>query len=370
MPIKLLPKPAPTPPPPADEAQKTKRQRRRIFVLILLVSLGVHGLAGLIAAGFIIARYLAPPPAVFVAKKTVTIPPRQLEQKMAAAEFEAMSSTPAFDDKIASTRATADLALPDLPKMPVDDMMPMDPSLITDQITSVVGSGGMGSGGGAGGDGSGLGGLGGDGESFSFFGIKTAGKSVVILFDISQSVLTKATRAGVPIEKIKEETKTLLAGLSVNTRFGLIQFSRGYLPFKNELSVPTDAVRQEVATWMDTEFRTTGSLSGRGVVQKPVNGIESVLDAAFAMNPDVIFIISDGDFQRGHGGGGAAPKEGGGSSQDVPLEDIEKLVSARQKERPEPVKINFVGFQMKPQHKDGLTKIVRRSHGTLKEIGP
>jgi hypothetical protein len=129
----------------------TKGKRRTIIASVILVSIVVHVLIGIGAGIWIVARYLQPPEATFVAKKIVSLPPKILDPKMAAAEFEAAAPKPVLDQKIASLRAT-DFALPDLPQMPTDTLMEFDPSaVISNQVVGAVGGMGAGGGGGSGG---------------------------------------------------------------------------------------------------------------------------------------------------------------------------------------------------------------------------
>lgn len=336
-----------------EREKKAAAENRKTLAMAMGIA-GAIMVLGVICAGvFVLVRLLEPPPATFVAKPPVAIPPKILEQKMATAEMEALSAKPTFDDKMASMRPT-DFALPDVPPMPMEDMMPLDPStIVSDSVTSLVGQAGAGMGAGGG-----LGGAGGFGDEVSFFGLTSSGKSVVILFDISKSVVTKADKAGVGIAKIQAETMTLLKGLSINITFNLIQFSRGYLPFKQFLVAPTDANRQEAQKWMETEFKTSGSLGGKNVVQVGAIGFPAVLEAGLKMNPDIVYVISDGDFQRG-----------AGTTEQVPMEDIAKVIDAHNKERMEPTQINFLGLEMKPDQKSELSRIVRKTGGRLKEIG-
>ncbi len=58
----------------------------------------------------------------------------------------------------------------------------------------------------------------------SFFGISASGKRIVLLFDVSGSVVGKAERSGVPLEVIKKETQVVLTP----TEFKLLQCISGH----------------------------------------------------------------------------------------------------------------------------------------------
>jgi hypothetical protein len=307
---------------------RAARQRKKLFVTVIIVSIGLHVLAAIGAGIWIVAKYFTPPPATFVAKKSVQLPPKIVEQKMQSAEFEAASPKPSFDDKMASLRPT-DFALPDLPQMPVDNMVPLDPAtLISDNVTDMVGAEGTGSG-----DGAGSGGFGGTASDVSFMGIKTAAKRIVIMYDISTTVVNSANRAGIPFTKIREETLEMLDKLSINSAFGLVQFARNYAFFEPELLPATDPNRAKAKEWLEKWFAVDGFMNpGTPRTVRGGPGFIKVLEAVFQTNPDVIFIISDGNFYR----------SGDGQGSKIPHDEIEKSIRDLQRTSAEPVTIHFV----------------------------
>ncbi|MEM6600864.1 MAG: hypothetical protein AAF649_05710 [Verrucomicrobiota bacterium] len=336
------------------QEDKSKQSRRNIIVSVIMVSIVIHVLGGVGAAIYIVAKYLQPPEATFVARKMVTIPPKILDPKMAAAEFEAAAPKPQLDQKIASLRAT-DFALPDIPMMPVDDLVEFTPSTqITSSVTGLTE--GLGAGEGAGGSGGG-----GEGDGMNFFGLQTRGRSVLIIFDISFSVLNKANQAGISIDRIREETLQLIDQLSINTTFTLFQFSRIYQPFSEILVAPTDQNKQSAKDWLNNEFRTDGSLprSVRGSVIPQAgqdNGVIFVLQAAFELQPEVIFFISDGSFQSEK------------HSSQVPWEDIEEMMEEFEDTQGKLPQLNFIGFEMKDDDRKEMRKLVRDTDGKLIEM--
>jgi hypothetical protein len=338
---------------PDAEAQRKKRVRR-LIVTVILVSVGIHLVAGLIAGAVIVARYFAEPPAEFKVVKDIRIPAQEREHKMNMAAFDGAAPKPSFTDKMQSLRPTA-FALPELPKVPVDQMLPLDPAqILTDQVTSLVGTGGLGSGtgyGSGGGNGSGM------GTGFSFMGIKSAGKRILLLFDVSSSVANKAAASGVPLSKIREETLALLKQLPISSRFGLIQFTQNYKPFNNELLPTNDPNREAAKKWLDTEWVEAGSMSAGGSVVSNPKGLVGVLELAAKMQPDVIFLISDASFQW----------KPGGSIADIPWDDLKKIVRGSLQASGE-CTINFIGFEMKQEDRREMGGIVRSTHGKIREI--
>lgn len=332
---------------------KAKKRNRSVLVSVLIFSIGVHVVGGLIAAAFIVAKWIAPPEAAFVAKKMVALPPQIIDPRMASAELEAAAPKPTLDEKIASVRET-DFSLPDLPQIQTDQVAEFDPSALMADAAIGLGAGqGGGGGGGAGG--------GGEGSGINFFGIQTQARSVIIVFDISLSVLNKAQHAGIPITAIREETIKLINGLSINTKFNLIQFSRIYQPMAQEMQPPNDAAKAAAREWLERQFRTDGMLprsvrGARAPGPGEDNGITFVLRGVLAMQPDTVFIISDGSFQSE-----AHPSQ-------VPWKDIEAVIRDHERSG-STTRIHFIGFEMKPEDKREMRSIVRRTGGTLREIG-
>lgn len=325
-----------------------KKRRRRLIISVILISLGVHLAAGVVAGVIIVARYFKPPPAVFVAKKEVRMPAQEREHKMNMAAFDGAAPKPSFNDKLQSIRPTA-FALPDLPKIPLDQMLPLDPSaIVSDQVTSLTGVGGLGSG-----TGSGAGGMGGTGTGISFLGVNVTARRILLMYDISKTVASAAERAGMPMTRIRDETSRLLDGLGVNTRFGMCEFARNYAFFRSELLPATDPNRTAAKDWLAQHFATQGSMPFN--VPNTVTGSPGflvALDTAFRQQPDVIFIISDGDLQRGSDRG----------TQITP-EEIETKLGELQRTLPQPAKIHFIGVGMKPDIERGIRRAITRQGG-------
>ncbi len=343
-------------PPPKSSKSKERSRRRRLIVSVIVGSVVLH-LVGLVFFGlWMVAEYFQEPEATFVLQKEVRIPPTPPQHRMNMARHEAMTPKPSFTDKLVSTRPVK-LALPKLPAVDVDQMLPLDPSeLISDQVASLVGAAGLGSG-----KGLGLSGGGGLGEGMSFFGISATGQRIVLLFDVSGSVVNKAERSGVPLSEVKKETMRLIDGLPVEARFGIIQFVRNHKPFKEQLIAATDSNKEEARQWVESKWIESGSMpaSGSGVVSPSPNGIESVLAVAFGMRPDVIFLISDGSFSRDPG------------NQKVPHAELRKTLDGLEKEAEfGKVPVHFIGFEMEREEEAELRRIIRRYDGDFREIGP
>lgn len=79
-----------------------------------------------------------------------------------------------------------------------------------------------------------------------------------------------------------------------------------------------------------------------------------MIQAAFKMQPDVIFVISDASFERGSDG-----KFG----EKIPFPELTDALRELQKGMPQPVKINFIGVGMKAASEGGMRRALGGNSG-------
>jgi hypothetical protein len=195
----------------------------------------------------------------------------------------------------------------------------------------------------------------------SFFGVEESGKRILILFDISQTVVNKSRAVGVPMSRIRDETIRLIEGLDIHTQFGLIQFSRVYETFQDVLIPATRGNKEVAIRWMQESFaEDAGVIPGKRGVRDYPRGIETVLRVAFQMHPDAIFLLSDGAFWR---------SLDARRQEVVPYSDIERMVAAWKSQASKPVRLHFIGFQMHEKNRSSMRRIVDLTGGTLREMG-
>ena len=342
---------------PKPSAQALGSSNRKALISSIIIGSIVVNLIALLLFGlWTVAKHFKRPEARFEMKKVVSIPPKTPEHKMNVAKHEAMAPKPVFNDKLISTRPI-DFALPDLPQIPLDQMLPLDPSeLISDQVSGLVGSAGLGSG-----LGQGLSGGGGKGGGMSFFGVQAKGERILLLFDVSSSVVNKAVAAGIPLERIQEETMKMIATLPISSQFSLIQFTGNYMPFTEELIAATPANKELARKWVDDKWVTSGTMSSASAsVVENFTGVIGVFERAAAMRPDVIFLISDASFQW--------RPDGGGGFSNVPYDEIKRaidnLASGAQGEIP----VHFIAFEPKPDDAKEWSRIVRKTGGEFRAL--
>lgn len=341
-----------------SNAPADSKTARKSIAGAVIGSIVIHLIIGAVAGVWVVARYIQSDPPKFEAPPPpkIKIPPQTKQHRMNLAAHAGLAAKPTFKARLVSLRPTP-FSLPEAPKVSIENMLTPDPSAIANSmVTGLAGAGGSGSGGGFG-----LGGAGGKGlgTGINFMGIKTSGKRILLLFDVSGSVVNKANASTMPLAKIKEETEAMINKLPADSRFGIIQFVRNYKMFQAELVPATQPNRDLAKAWIETEWNESGSMprSGRGVISPSPNGLPPILRKAYELKPDVIFIISDGSFERGIE-----------TSEKVPEQEFEDLLKELSGLSPIKVPVHFVGFQMRPDDKAFWDKMTRRQGGDLKEM--
>jgi hypothetical protein len=333
-----------------DPQEAAKLRRRKVIVSVIVASIALHFIGAILAGIWIVARYLLPTPATFEVKKEIRIAAEERQHRMNMDEFDALKPKPTFQDKMSTARPT-EFSLPDLPAMPLDALSAINPSdIVSDQLDSLSAAAGDGSGSGTGG---------GRGGSISFLGVTSTGTRVLLLFDISTTVTKAVDRAGLPMEKIRDKVAELIDSLSINTTFGMVQFARNYAFFDKELLPASDPNRAKAKTWLNEWFTTSGSLSPKtpnSVRGSP--GFLVMLEEAFKMKPDLIFILSDGGFYRGGGGGSKGER--------IPYDEINRKLRELQETLPQPANINFIGVGMRKENLKDMKSIIRSRGGNGK----
>lgn len=184
------------------------------------------------------------------------------------------------------------------------------------------------------------------------------GVNVVLLFDVSKSVATKSAASGLPMNRIKEEVVQLVDSLPASTRFNVVQFTRNYLPFR-ENSVPADEDnRKSFRDWVGSAWNDTGTLSSQieGVRKNP-EGILGLLEFAGRMDPDMIYVISDGSFEKG-------PK---GTDDKVPWEEVRESLASISGDGKK-VAISFIAFAPKDSDAREMRNIAGTSGGRFSVV--
>ena len=349
------------------ESDSQTVRRRRMVGSIIIGSIIAHVVLLALFGVWIVAKHFREPEATFKVIQKVTIPVQTPEHRMNMAQHEAMAPKPTFTDKLVSTRP-AEITLPDLPQVDMDQMLPLDPSeLVTDQITTLAGSAGLGSG-----QGSGLLGGGGKGAGMSFFDIKDNARSVVIMVDVSNSMFgrtgdydygtSRKLREGrdQAFQSVREQAFKLIDGLGVDARFGIIHWSGSARTWKEQLVRATDANKRAAKEHVqnNVDVGKAGPRGGRPGGTRHDYAIEALLE----LNPEIAFMLSDGNATR---------SLGGGKMETIDGSELFKMVTEAKRTRPSIPRIHtiyYVTGKDKREEERMLRGISSRSGGKFRRV--
>ena len=303
------------------------------------------------------------------------------EHKVSMGRKQSTMSAPEQAKRVVTNSAFAKVALPEMPEMP---------AATTDVFANrAIGLGGAGNAFGA--TGTPGGGGGGGGSGINFFGLRTRAKSIVFLIDVSDSMLTPlapnlvaqkvAPNAPKPAPKGPQSYKALeteiirgIRSLENNMMFSLVCFAGDVEPYKPALVPANDLEKERAIKWLQTRNPGLNLVSQQRTAERVIAGFEkakpagaasvtkfnhagtrslAALKFAFAMNPDAICFVSDGE-----------PTDGGYKSAD-----ILPAVAAMQKQLPRPTAINTVAF-LADSGFQFMQDLAAKTQGSFKEIKP
>lgn len=311
-----------------DKRPKPKTLQSQLFSLAMAIMVIV---LLLLSARFVTVLILSlrEDPA-FVAPKTIYLPQRELDHAMAVAEFQNAAASPVTVPTLTTESLLA--TAPALPQIPNVDFTPVESEAMVTEADALFGQAGlMGA----------LGALSSQASSVSFLGIQEEAARFVIVVDISGSVVNSVEAAGFTMDVIRQEAQSLVASLNANTLFGFVQHSRRYDTFQDTLVPATVSNKEAANRWLEERFRTTGT-SGRG--WRPTDGpdgIVPIMDAVFDMQPDVIFMISDGAYFTSEG------------NRPVTFRELSTRITQRQRDLPTNARIHFIHFPDPRNIQDG-----------------
>jgi len=330
----------------AKESATGSKPRRSKFGPLLLALLIQGVLLGLAVFVVVLVPEFRSDPE-FVAKKKIYLPQKELQHQVALAAFQNAASSPLQMERI-STAALLPDALPSLPAMPKSEFNPIERNPAALQSDALLGQSGV------------LGALQGlktGSSAASLFGIEDSGQRILILFDNSATVWNKASAAGVTTDAFVRELSMLVDGLNANTLFGLVPFARQVGTFRDYMVAAGARNKQEAQRWIAENVRSSRKTTQLLFAE---DGIQGALTVAFQMEPEVIFIISDGDFQRG--------KTAKTSAGDVPWKDVHQTLRALTREYGIEPRIHFIGFKVEPAAVAAIEQITRRSGGEFSDF--
>ena len=351
-----------------DPQEAARQRRRKVIVSVIVVSIVVHFIGAILGGIWIVARYLLPTPATFEVKKEIRIAAEERQHRMNMDEFDALKPKPTFTDKMSTARPT-DFSLPDLPTLPIDTAVDIDPSdIVSDQLATLAGAG-AGSGSGSGGGGKG-------GSAVSFFGVSDMATRVAIAMDVSDTMFDRQPGK---FNAVKQEAAKLVQGLGINTLFNIIIYEGGSVAMFPDMQPATDANKQKAAAWIESvdggrdkrgmSYRGAYSKMGTGLYEGGGTRTDTALKQALSMRPSTVFLISDGEMSRRGGADQADKKED--QSGEIDERELLSIVSEGQKQLETPARIHVIHFLTKAAREEEektLRSVARRNDGRFRQV--
>ncbi|MDQ8181729.1 hypothetical protein [Pelagicoccus sp. SDUM812005] len=315
----------------------------------LLIALAVQ-VAVLLVSVFVIVRDdpVAEPPA-FSGERVVAVARPEAKRLDRVRELSRRMSKPKSFQRLAVEQEFQN-DLPSLPALPEGalDLDSVEGAFLSEAQASLADSGLMGL----------ASSLSGGESAAAFFGVKDSGRRIVIVVNTSASVVRKAASRGVSIERLQEEAVQLVEGLEGGTLFGIVQFSQGTKLFSEYMAPALVKNKRQASEWIRSELKGNPK-----IVAGALLGHEAALAAAVALQPDLIFLVTDGSLNRRTakaGGGYAYPKIS--FDQLLAFADREVLRSGAKP------RLHVVGFELGEAEREGLARLAKRFGGSLREL--
>jgi len=197
----------------------------------------------------------------------------------------------------------------------------------------------------------------GSSSAASFFGVQDSGRRIVIVVNTSASVVRKARNQGVSIEAIHEEVVSLIDNLDSGTLFGIVQFSQGSRRFAPYLAPAISRNKEAASHWTRKEMRGNPKVESELLL-----GHEGGLKLAVDMEPDLIFLVTDGVLNK------RVRVDGAYKYPEIPYEILIGSVEADLRRSGARTRIHAIGFELNDKDRRGLERLTRRFGGTLREF--
>lgn len=285
----------------------------------------------------------------FTAKKTIYLPQRELEHRVAVAEFQQAAAKPLPLEKLV-TSALLPPDLPVLPTVPETEFNPLENSdfLSRDAQALLAQSGLSGA----------MAGLRSTASTAAFFGVEDQGERIVIIVNTSVSVRHKAQRRGVSWDRIQDEVTGVIDRLDGGTLFAIVQFSQAVRVFPEFLAPATTGNRTAARAWVKDNLKGNPPVTGDMIWF----GHEAAFEAAFRLEPDVIFLVTDGVLDRREVNGSRV------SYPQISYDTMQTSLRSFQRGATRDVRIHVVGFEMKPADAANMRELARAYRGQVREF--
>lgn len=329
--------------PPAPHAFRRFRKDTLVYALV------AQGVVLLGAVYVTVIQPLLRSEPEFTASPRIQLPQRELEHRAAVAEWQQLAGgVPPLEKLVTSALLPPELpALPTVPRTEFEMTEPAD--VLARDAQSLLAQSGLG---GA------LGGLKSVASTAAFFGVEAEGERIVAIVNTSVSVRNKAQRRGVPWPRIQDEVVRVIDGLDGGTLFAVVQFSQGVRLFPDTLAPATAANREALRAWVRDNLRGNPPIDP-GAARF---GHEAAFEAALALDPDVIFLVTDGVLDRREvKGGRVVYPEMPYSELTASLRDARRGARGR-------LQVHVIGFEMKTADAEGMRRLAGEFGGQVREF--
>ncbi|EDY84872.1 hypothetical protein VDG1235_4506 [Verrucomicrobiia bacterium DG1235] len=328
----------------AESPSSRSRGRSTLFIALAVQ------VAVLLASVFVMVKEdVAVDPPAFSGERVVTVERPEVKRMDRLRELNRRMAKPRSFQRLAVEDPFLS-ELPPVPVLPQDamDFRSVEDAFLTDAQSSLADSGLV----------SLAKSLGGRESAAEFFGVKDSGRRIVIVVNTSASVVRKAAARGVSIERLQDEAARLVEGLESGTLFGVVQFSQGTKQFSEYLAPALVKNKRQAGEWIRGELRGNPKVEDEELV-----GHEAALARAMAMQPDLVFLVTDGSLNR------RTAKSGGGYSYPkISFEELMRFADERVLETGANPRLHVVGFELGDAERAGLKRLAARFGGTLREM--
>lgn len=186
----------------------------------------------------------------------------------------------------------------------------------------------------------------------SFFGLKDQAQSVVVIWDVTRSMMNVSGRAG--YERVRAEVARLVEGLNADTLFSVIIFAGGTERYSDALVYASRRERDAALAWIRAK-NSASAPSPDGT--RGANRSDWAIRDALQMGAEVIYLVTDGEpFYS--------------ANQPIPPEEIYRVTDELQRKRRVPARLHAVGFgtDTNAKTRDFLQTLAGRNNGSFREI--
>ncbi len=306
------------------------RQKRRGKKGSLAAALIVQAMLIALTVGVVVIAPRLRKDPEFIARKTIYLPQRELEHQAAIAEFQQAASAPLTVERLATESLLSD-PLPDMPSLPVTEFSPFENENPVSNAKSLLQGAGLGVA---------LQGLNAGSSQVNFFGVQEDARRYLILIDTSNSMFERSRQGQLyrfDFGVIKNEASQLINKLNANTLFNVVIYEGGSLAWNGSLALATVANKAAATEWVngldENPGASIGSRRSPGVRLMEGGGtrLDTGLKQAFGFEPEVIFIVTDGEINRG--------------STKITEDEILGVIKDLQEALAEPARIHVIHYE-------------------------